>query len=66
MKLAILAMLAGMTALTCPGLVLADEPIPDLKGDWVGRTYTIIAGSGGHWPTSVGTYRNQDCTRKIW
>jgi hypothetical protein len=64
MKLAILAMLAGMTALTCPGLVLADEPIPDLKGDWVGRTYTIIAGSGGHWPTSVGTYEKPGLYQK--
>ena len=64
MKVAILAMLAGMTALTCPALVLADEPIPDLKGDWVGRTYTIIAGSGGHWPTSVGTYEKPGLYQK--
>jgi hypothetical protein len=56
MKAAILAMLAGMTVLTCPALVFGDEPIPDLRGDWVGKTYTIIAGRGGHWPTSVGTF----------
>ena len=52
MKAAVLA-LAGMVMLTCPGLVLADEPIPDMKGDWVGKSYSIIAGSGSHWPTSV-------------
>jgi len=56
MKAAILALLAGMTLLTWPVLVLADEPIPDVRGDWVGRSYTIIAGSGSHWPTSAGTF----------
>ena len=37
MKAAILALLAGMTLLTWPVLVLADEPIPDVRGDWVGK-----------------------------
>jgi hypothetical protein len=64
MKATILAVLAGMTALTCPGLVLGDEPIPDLRGDWVGTTYTIIAGHGGHWPTSVGTFEKPGLYQK--
>ena len=55
MKAAVLA-LASMVLLTCPRLVLADEPIPDMKGDWVGKSYTIIAGSGSHWPTNAGTF----------
>ncbi|WP_266338011.1 hypothetical protein [Kaistia nematophila] len=30
---------------------------PDMKGDWVGKTNTIIAGMGGpHWPDSKGTW----------
>lgn len=33
----------------------ADE-VPDIKGKWVGKTHTIIAGSGGHWPSSQGTF----------
>ena len=55
MKAAVLA-LASMVLLTCPRLVLADEPIPDMKGDWVGKSYSIIAGSGSHWPTNAGTF----------
>lgn len=55
MKAAVLA-LASMVLLTCPRLVLADEPIPDMKGDWVGKSYSIVAGSGSHWPTNAGTF----------
>lgn len=35
---------------------LAADPTPDIKGKWVGKTHTIVAGSGGHWPTSSGTF----------
>lgn len=34
----------------------AADPALDLKGKWVGKTYTIVAGSGGHWPTNKGTF----------
>ena len=27
-----------------------------MKGKWVGKTYTIVAGSGAHWPTNKGTF----------
>jgi len=27
-----------------------------VKGKWVGKTYTIVAGSGAHWPTNKGTF----------
>lgn len=31
--------------------------VPDLKGDWVGKTNTIVAGAGGpHWPESKGSW----------
>jgi hypothetical protein len=59
-----------MTSSTCAKLVLlastvaaavsfsalaADQP-PDIKGKWVGKTHTIVAGSGGHWPSNRGTF----------
>lgn len=34
----------------------AADHAPDLKGKWAGKTYTIVAGSGGHWPTNKGTF----------
>ncbi|MFY9837977.1 MAG: hypothetical protein WAK55_16210 [Xanthobacteraceae bacterium] len=34
----------------------AADPALDVKGKWVGKTYTIVAGSGGHWPTNNGTF----------
>jgi len=46
--------LALVAILTFPALVEAADP-PDLKGRWVGKTHSIIAGKGGHWPTSSGT-----------
>jgi hypothetical protein len=54
---------ARATALT--GLCLAAivssaafgaDQIPDIKGKWAGKTYSIVAGSGGHWPSSKGTF----------
>jgi hypothetical protein len=34
----------------------AAGPALDVKGRWAGKTYTIVAGSGGHWPTNKGTF----------
>jgi hypothetical protein len=34
----------------------AADPALDVKGKWVGKTYTIVAGSGGHWSTNKGTF----------
>lgn len=39
-----------------PALAFAAERVPDIKGKWVGKTHTIVAGSGGHWPTGSGTF----------
>ncbi len=33
----------------------ADQP-PNMKGKWVGKTHSIVAGTGGHWPTNKGTF----------
>jgi hypothetical protein len=46
----------SLAAVSLPSLALGADQVPDVKGDWVGKTYTIIAGRGGHWPASVGTY----------
>lgn len=46
--------LAAVATLSLP--VSAAERIPDLKGKWAGKTYTIVAGSGGHWPSNKGTF----------
>jgi hypothetical protein len=45
-------MLAALVA--CPAF--AAGKIPDIKGKWVGKTHTIIAGVGLHWPSSKGTF----------
>jgi hypothetical protein len=34
----------------------AADQVPNIKGKWVGKTYSIVAGTGGHWPTSRGTF----------
>lgn len=39
-----------------PALALAADDVPDLTGKWVGETFTIVAGQGGHWPETAGTF----------
>ena len=39
-----------------PMLALGADKAPDMKGKWSGKTYSIVAGSGGHWPSSMGTF----------
>src|SRR5579871_6450131 len=43
------------SALLLPAIAIAADPAPDIKGKWVGKTYSIVAGQGGHWPSSTGT-----------
>ena len=35
---------------------LAAGPVPDIKGKWVGKTYSIVAGAAPHWPSNQGTF----------
>jgi hypothetical protein len=49
-----IATAAAVVAL--PALAFAADPVPDIKGKWVGKSHTIVAGSGGHWPSSAGTF----------
>jgi hypothetical protein len=48
--------LAAVAVVTCPALALAADQAPDIKGKWVGKTYSIVAGSGGHWPSNKATF----------
>lgn len=34
----------------------AADQIPNIKGKWVGKTHSIVAGVAPHWPTSRGTF----------
>jgi hypothetical protein len=52
-----LPVLFGLTLLaTVSATAFAADQAPDMKGKWVGKTHSIVAGSGGHWPTSKGTF----------
>jgi hypothetical protein len=46
--LALAAVIAGPTR--------AADKIPDIKGKWVGKTHSIIAGMAPHWPSNMGTF----------
>ena len=39
-----------------PASALGADQAPDIKGKWTGKTHTIIAGRGMHWPKSRGTF----------
>ena len=39
-----------------PLVAFGDDKFPDVKGKWVGKSVSIVAGAGGHWPTSKGTF----------
>ncbi len=51
------AFVAGLAlvALVTSSAFAADQ-IPNLKGKWVGKTHTIVAGAGAHWPSNKGTF----------
>jgi hypothetical protein len=34
----------------------AAETVPDITGKWVGKTFSIIAGTPNHWPNNKGTF----------
>jgi hypothetical protein len=49
------AAVAGALAMLVPALAIAADPVPDMKGRWVGKTHSIIGGHGAHWPSNKGT-----------
>jgi hypothetical protein len=40
--------LTAVVLVACPMLALGADKAPDMKGKWTGKTYSIVAGSGGH------------------
>lgn len=56
MRLIEVALLLSATLVAGPLLAQSSADLPDLKGKWVGKNRAIVAGSGGHWPKSGGTY----------
>jgi hypothetical protein len=51
------AIICGMTLFVfgiCQAL--AADPLPNMKGKWVGKTHTITAGVSLHWPSNKGTF----------
>jgi hypothetical protein len=55
--------LALAAAILVSSAFAADQP-PDIKGKWIGRTHTIVAGSGAHWPTNKGTFEKPGLLEK--
>jgi len=55
---------AKAVGLAAAALVLSSAPtlaagdVPDIKGPWTGKTFTIVAGSAPHWPNNAGTFAN--------
>ena len=51
------AVICGLTlCVLCTWGALAADPFPNMKGKWVGKTHTITAGVGLHWPSNKGTF----------
>jgi len=47
----VLTLLAWMA-----GSAVAADQIPNIKGKWVGKTHSIVAGVAPHWPSNRGTF----------
>lgn len=47
---------AVLALIACPVIAFAADTAPKLTGKWVGKSHTIVAGSGGHWPSNAGTF----------
>jgi hypothetical protein len=51
-----LAVICGSILVCLAAPAFAADAVPNIKGKWVGKTYSIVAGSGAHWPSSQGTF----------
>ena len=38
------------------GTASAADQFPNIKGKWVGKTHSIVAGVAPHWPSNRGTF----------
>jgi len=48
--------LAAAALLLTSALACAAEDVPDIKGPWTGKSFTIVAGAAPHWPNNAGTF----------
>jgi hypothetical protein len=53
---------AKAVGLAVGALILSSAPtlaagdVPDIRGPWTGKTFTIVAGAAPHWPSNAGTF----------
>jgi hypothetical protein len=51
------AILAALAVVAClAGTASAADQIPNIKGKWIGKTHSIVAGVAPHWPSNRGTF----------
>ena len=51
------AIVCGLTLAALVGYpASAADKTPNMKGKWVGKTHTIVAGIAPHWPSNKGTF----------
>jgi hypothetical protein len=51
------AIVCGLTLAALGGFAaFAADKTPNMKGKWVGKTHTIVAGVAPHWPSNRGTF----------
>ena len=51
------AIVCGLTLAALAGFAaFAADKTPNMKGKWVGKTHTIVAGVAPHWPSNRGTF----------
>lgn len=43
------------------GTASAADQIPNIRGKWVGKTHSIVAGVAPHWPSNRGTFERLYC-----
>jgi hypothetical protein len=55
-KLALAATSALTLMVWIAGAASAADQIPNIKGKWVGKTHSIVAGVAPHWPSNRGTF----------
>ena len=58
------AVLGLILAASISSSAFAADQVPDIKGKWAGKTYSIVAGSGGHWPSNKGTFDKPGLSEK--
>ena len=57
--------LAAAALVLSSALAIADADVPDIKGPWTGKTFTIVAGAAPHWPNNAGTFTNPGLGERI-